>query len=63
MLRMNKIVDKLENLRSYVVWLKDEDRIEYLRYLILLNKIDEIKENVEYELKNNNVGSDNNESL
>lgn len=63
MLRMNKIVDKLENLRSYVVWLKDEDRIEYLSYLILLNKIDEIKENVEYELKNNNVGSDNNESL
>lgn len=63
MLRMNKIVDKLENLRSYVVWLKDEDRIEYLSYLILLNKIDEIKENVEYELKNNNVGSNNNESL
>ncbi|WP_147376390.1 hypothetical protein [Fusobacterium varium] len=60
---MNKIVDKLENLRSYVVWLKDEDRIECLSYLILLNKIDEIKENVEYELKNNNVGSDNNESL
>lgn len=60
---MNKIVDKLENLRSYVMWLKDEDRIEYLSYLILLNKIDEIKENVEYELKNNNVGSDNNESL
>lgn len=63
MLRMNKIVDKLENLRSYVVWLKDEDRIERLSYLILLNKIDEIKENAEHELKNNNVGSDNNESL
>lgn len=47
MLRMNKIVDKLENLRSYVMWLKDEDRIEYLSYLILLNKIDEIKEDVE----------------
>lgn len=60
---MTKITDKLENLRSYVMWLKDEDRIEYLSYLILLNKIDEIKENVEYELKNNNVGSDNNESL
>lgn len=60
---MTKITDKLETLRSYVMWLKDEDRIEYLSYLILLNKIDEIKENVEYELKNNNVGSDNNESL
>lgn len=60
---MTKIADKLENLRSYVMWLKDEDRIEYLSYLILLNKIDEIKENVEYELKNNNVWSDNNESL
>lgn len=63
MLRMNKIVDKLENLRGYMTWLNDEDRIEYLSYLIILNKIDEIKENVEYELKNNNVGSDNNESL
>lgn len=60
---MTKITDKLENLRSYVMWLRDEYRIEYLSYLILLNKIDEIKENVEYELKNNNVGSDNNESL
>lgn len=60
---MTKIADKLENLRSYVMWLKDEDRIEYLSYLIILNKIDEIKENVEYELKNNNVGSDNNESF
>lgn len=44
---MTKIADKLENLRSYVMWLKDEDRIEYLSYLILLNKIDEIKEDVE----------------
>ena len=60
---MNKIVDKLENLRGYVTLLSNENRIEYLSYLMLLNKIDEIKENVEYELKNNNVGSDNNESL
>lgn len=59
---MTKIADKLENLRSYVMWLKDDNRIEHLCYLILLNKIDEIKENVEYELKNN-VGSDNDESL
>ena len=44
---MTKIADKLENLRSYAMWLKDEDRIEYSSYLILLNKIDEIKEDVE----------------
>lgn len=46
-----RIIEKLENLRSYVVWLRGEYRIEYLSYLILLNKIDEIKENVEDELK------------
>lgn len=61
-LRMTKIADKLENLRSYVIWLKDEYRIEHLNYLIILNKIDEIKENIEYELKNNE-GSDSDESL
>lgn len=41
---MIKIIDRLGSLKSYIEWLKSENRIEHLEYLALLNKVNEIIE-------------------